>query len=270
VKICNGKAPLSIKIGIGVGEVKILIIGGFFKRCEYLAIGKAVREACQSEAMATCGGETIMSQETYSIVKSFVNVKELIPPVDNHYKIDPKTRFYLVNDITGEKLNIRSETYLIRSRFAIDSLRRNLKSLKQFIPASIALYLDIEKENWSKEIRMLSIMFLNLEFDMNKKEEEVNEMANKLITKVQRCVYRTKGGLNKFLMDDKGTLMLLCWGLPPMSNPDDHLRGVFSALSLMNDLKDLDCNAYMSLTTGTCFTGVCGTLGNRREYSLLG
>jgi len=116
----------------------------------------------------------------------------------------------------------------------------------------------------------LSIMFLNLEFDMNKKEEEVNQMANELITKVQRCVYRTRGGLNKFLMDDKGTLMLLCWGLPPMSNPDDHLRGVFSALSLMDDLNKMDCKAYMSLTTGTCFTGVCGTLGNRREYSLLG
>ena len=26
----------------------------------------------------------------------------------------------------------------------------------------------------------------------------------------------------------------------------------------------------MGITTGTCFTGVCGTIGNRREYSLLG
>ena len=26
----------------------------------------------------------------------------------------------------------------------------------------------------------------------------------------------------------------------------------------------------MGLTTGTCFTGVCGTVGNRREYSMLG
>lgn len=261
---------MSIKIGIGVGECKILIVGGFFNRCEYLAIGKAVREACQSESMASGGGETIISQETFDVIKSFVNVLELIPPKDNHYKIDPKSRFYLVTEIIGEKLNIKSETYLIRSRFSIDSVRKNVKYLKQFIPASISLYLDIEKEFWSKEIRMLSIMFLNLEFDMNKSKDEVNQMANDLIIKVQRCVYRTRGGLNKFLMDDKGTLMLLCWGLPPLSNPDDHLRGVLAALSLINDLKKLECNAYMSLTTGTCFTGVCGTLGNRREYSLLG
>ena len=220
--------------------------------------------------MASGGGETIISQDTYNIVTQFVKASELIPPADNHYKIDPKSRFYQITQIIGEKLNIKSETYLIRSRFHIESLRNNVKNLKKFIPASISLYLDIEKENWSKEIRMLSIMFLNLEFDMNKKEEEVNQMANELITKVQRCVYRTRGGLNKFLMDDKGTLMLLCWGLPPMSNPDDHLRGVFSALSLMDDLNKMDCKAYMSLTTGTCFTGVCGTLGNRREYSLLG
>jgi hypothetical protein len=130
--------------------------------------------------------------------------------------------------------------------------------------------LEIEKEFWSREIRMLTIVFLNLEFDMNKSKESVNKMANELIIKVQRSIYRTRGGLNKFLMDDKGTLMLLCWGLPPISNPDDHLRGVLSAFTLIKDLRDIDCKAYIGLTTGTCFSGVCGTLGNRREYSLLG
>ena len=220
--------------------------------------------------MASAGGETIISLEAYKLIKDFVKENELVPPADNHYKIDTNTRFYLITEIVGDRLIIKSETYLIRSRFSFDNVRNNVKYLKQFIPASISLYLDIEKEFWSKEIRMLSIMFLNLEFDMTNPEDHVNQMANNLIKMVQRCVYRTRGGLNKFLMDDKGTLMLLCWGLPPLSNPDDHLRGVLAALSLINDLKKVDCKAYMSLTTGTCFTGVCGTLGNRREYSLLG
>ena len=220
--------------------------------------------------MAGKGGEIIISQETYREVRDFITSTELTPAADNSYKIDPNSRFYLISEIIGDTLLIKSETYLMRTRFSNEKLRNKVKGLKQFIPASISLYLDIEKEFWSREIRMLSIMFLNLEFDMSKSQEFVNQMANDLINKVQRSVYRTRGGLNKFLMDDKGTLMLLCWGLPPMSNPDDHLRGVLSALTLINDLKSLECNAFMGLTTGTCFSGVCGTLGNRREYSLLG
>lgn len=235
-----------------------------------MAIGEAVRQACQSEAMAGKGGETIISQETFHEISDFVAYSELIPPPDNSYKIDPKSRFYLISSIKGEKLNIKSETYLIRTRFSNDKLRDKVNVLSQFIPNSISKYLEIEKEFWSREIRMLSIMFLNLEFDMKKSKESVNQMANDLINIVQRSVYRTRGGLNKFLMDDKGTLMLLCWGLPPISNPDDHLRGVLSGLTLIKELKKMDCNAFMGLTTGTCFSGVCGTLGNRREYSLLG
>lgn len=269
-KICNGASPLSIKVGIGVGEVKILVVGGLFNRCEYLPIGEAVREACNSECMAKEGGETIISQNTFHQISDFVNYIELTPHIDKLHNIDNNAKFYKITKIIGEKLNIKSETYLMRTRFSKDNLRHNVNILKKFIPASISLYLDIEKENWSKEIRMLSIMFLNLEFDGAKSDDETNHMANELILKVQRCVYRTKGGLNKFLMDDKGTSMLVCWGLPPLSHTDDHLRGVLSALSIINDLKHVDCKAKMSLTTGTCFSGVCGTLGNRREYSLLG
>jgi len=220
--------------------------------------------------MAGKGGETIISEELYREIKGFVDEKPLIPPPNNSYKIDPNSKFYLISKLKEERINIKSETYLIRTRFSNDKLREKVKVLKQFIPASISKYLEIEKEFWSREIRMLTIMFLNLEFDMSKDEESVNKMANDLIYKVQRSAYRTRGGLNKFLMDDKGTLMLLCWGLPPISNPDDHLRGVLSALTLIKDLKKMDCKAYIGLTTGTCFSGVCGTLGNRREYSLLG
>ena len=38
----------------------------------------------------------------------------------------------------------------------------------------------------------------------------------------------------------------------------------------IDSLKEFDCGAWMGITTGTCFTGVCGTMGGRKEYSLLG
>lgn len=72
-------------------------------------------------------------------------------------------------------------------------------------------------------------------------------------------------------MDDKGSVMLCCWGLPPFSTPDDSVRAVYSANLILKELKEkYDVKALIGITTGCCFTGVCGSAGGRREYSLLG
>jgi adenylate cyclase 10 len=180
-------------------------------------------------------------------------------------------KFYRIIKLLGDRVPIKADAYLMRSHFSSDKLREKLSSLKLFVPAAITIYLDIEKEFWSKEIRMLTIMFLNLKVDLSqtRNQEGMNRIQD-IVRTVQRSVYRTKGSLNKFLMDDKGSVMLIVWGLPPFSSPDDHARSVLSALTLINELKKYKCGAYMGITTGSCFTGVCGTIGGRREYSLLG
>ena len=171
----------------------------------------------------------------------------------------------------GDKIATKADTYLMRQQFSNEKLLKNLPLLKSFVPAAIVNYLDIEKETFSKEIRVLSIMFLNLSIKLEdtRTDEGVNRIQN-IINCVQRCIYRTKGALNKFLMDDKGSVLLCCWGLPPMSASDDMTRAVLTGLSLNKSLKQYDCGALMGITTGSCFTGVCGAMGGRREYSLLG
>ena len=55
---------LSVKIGIGLGECKILFVGGVFKRNEYLIVGESMRQACASECHCKKGGETLCQMET--------------------------------------------------------------------------------------------------------------------------------------------------------------------------------------------------------------
>jgi class 3 adenylate cyclase len=260
---------LSVKIGIGVGECRLLVVGGLFKRCEYLAVGEGLRQACESETKACNGGETICSDDVRKYVyKSF----EFVEIKDDSPHGHSNEVFWRVTNILGERLQIVSESYLMRKNFEQNKkLKENFAVIKTFIPAAVSIYLEIEKEIWSKEIRMLTIMFLNLKVDLSQTKNEAGlERIQEIVRAVQRSIYRTRGGLNKFLMDDKGSVMLLCWGLPPMSHPDDYTRSVLSALTLIKELKKLNCGAFMGITTGTCFTGVCGTIGNRREYSLLG
>jgi class 3 adenylate cyclase len=263
--------PLSVKIGLGVGDCRVLFVGGQFKRCEYLIVGEAMRQACESETKATDGGQTIMSTSVYNLVKHYYDVVEAHGD-DSHGPADPHEKpYYRIVGSKGDRIAIKSDAYLMRTHFSSEKLREKLPILRTFVPAAIAIYLDIEKENWSKEIRMLTVMFLNLKVDLSQtRNEEGMNRIQEIVHLVQRCVYRTKGSLNKFLMDDKGSVMLICWGLPPLSSPDDPVRSVLTALDLVKELKKYNCGAYMGIATGTCFTGVCGTIGGRREYSLLG
>lgn len=265
------KKRLSVKIGLGVGECRILFVGGQFKRCEYLIVGEAMRQACESETKAQAGGETICSEDVYRIVKNYYVFKETVGGDDHGHDSSSTMKFYNIEKLIGDRLPIKADAYLMRTHFRPEKLRDNENILKTFVPAAITLYLDIEKESWSKEIRMLTIMFLNLKVDLSqtRNQEGMNRIQD-IVRCVQRCVYRTKGSLNKFLMDDKGSVMLIVWGLPPLSSPDDHVRSVLTALDLSNELKKYNCGAYMGITTGSAFTGVCGTIGGRREYSLLG
>jgi adenylate cyclase 10 len=114
-------------------------------------------------------------------------------------------------------------------------------------------------------------MFLNIEKDLSRLDDEDTFIqVQKIVNTVQRCIYRTKGALNKFLMDDKGSGMLVAWGIPPFSSRYDPLDCVCSCLSIQQELTKLGLKCGMGVTTGVCFSGVCGTVGNRREYSLIG
>ena len=68
---------------------------------------------------------------------------------------------------------------------------------------------------------IITIMFIKLGFNFSKfanKDQDKYEYLQEIIYIIQQCIYSNKGSLNKFLMDDKGSVVLLAWGLPPFSS----------------------------------------------------
>ena len=272
LEIIEGK-KLSVKIGLGVGQCHILFVGGLFGRCEYLCVGECMRQACESETHAEHGGQVIMSEKVRENVDDYYDFKEA--EIQAGYKKSDNLKYYL---ITGEKnenkkggTTKKADAFLMRKMFDIRRVREKVVTLRQFLPAGVKGYLNIEKEDWCKEIRLVSLMFLNIKVDLSQLKCENDYMkVQKIANTVQRSIYRTRGALNKFLMDDKGSVMLVAWGLPPMSSRNDPLDAVSSCITILHEFNKLGFQCAMGLTTGTCFTGVCGTVGNRREYSMLG
>ena len=93
----------------------------------------------------------------------------------------------------------------------------------------------------------------------------------KIVTTVQQQVYRLEGSLNKLVMDDKGSTLICIWGLCPFAHDDDAARAILTAMNMRKELMKIEgtwCN--VGISTGEVFSGVVGTSGSRKEFSVLG
>ena len=79
-----------------------------------------------------------------------------------------------------------------------------------------------------------SVMFVGIsDIDLGEHNDEADMLWGQIIMSiVQECVYDHEGTVNKFVMDDKGALLLCAWGLPPMTHTDDPHRATAAALQL--------------------------------------
>ena len=262
----EGGMNLCLKIGIGVGECRIFFAGGTFSRSEFLIVGSAMKQACASKMQAN-EGEIVISDKVYEYIHKTFTFK----------KKEDKFKFYVYSpdpdkDKDLQKLQLRADAFLMRTKFSPDKLADNMNILRTFVPSAITNYLDIEMENWCKEIRLLTIMFVKLPLSLKDTEtQEGKEKIQNVVLTVQRGIYRTRGSLNKLIMDDVDSVMLCCWGLPPFSSSEDPVRAILSGNCILKELSNnFKINATIGIATGRCFTGVCGSVGGRKEYSLLG
>merc|ERR1712190_206880 len=90
-----------------------------------------------------------------------------------------------------------------------------------------------------------------------------------VVLSVQQGCFALDGTMNKCLIDDKGFLFLLTFGLPPLEHPNDSARAVLACLDITESLKKSGVVALMGVTTGMNFCGLIGS-HSRMEYTVLG
>ena len=265
-----GDIKLSVKIGFGVGQVTILHVGGVFSRAEYLAAGDPLTEAFECEHLATSGGVVIISKKVYQRVQQYFEFTPVVTD-GSHGHSDNAPFFYVHKVKKDQKVKMKADALLIKNKMKPSDIESIRQSLISYIPAAVMTFLQADQEKWSHELRRLSVMFCNLGIDLSDAQTEKGlQRIQVVIETVQRCVYFFQGSLNKLLMDDKGSTLMIIFGLHPMAHQDDAVRAVFTGLSLIKELKKINCSCSVGITTGVVFAGVVGTSGSRREFSVLG
>jgi adenylate cyclase 10 len=91
------------------------------------------------------------------------------------------------------------------------------------------------------------------------------------VTTVQQQIYRLQGSVNKLVMDDKGSTFICLWGVCPLSHEDDAARAILTGFNIARELDKIEhTKCKIGISSGEVFSGVVGTAGSRKEFSVLG
>jgi len=86
---------------------------------------------------------------------------------------------------------------------------------------------------------------------------------------MQSIIARNQGYRRQFLADDKGTVLIAVFGVPPFSRKDDGYRAVKTALQLGATLDRHGVSYSIGIATGDVFVGSVGS-SDRQEHAVVG
>ena len=247
---CNVKElTLKVKLGIGVGNVDVLIVGGIMGRYENLPAGQAFFEAfnCEDDhpdMEKGQPGKVIISNKCYHMVKHAITDWEKVGERGN----------IIVNHIKPTKKSGGKMGGIDGHMTKNDAL---FKKFSRYIPSAVVPHLKMPEQAWVGELRQVTIMFLSLPFDsadiknIQQNDGKILGDIHDAIRSLQSIIYKYQGSLNKFLVDDKGSTVMAVFGLPPVAHRNDPERAVMAALDLRTKFATKYTKNLVSLLGGS-------------------
>lgn len=255
---------LNLRVGVGAGEVLTAIVGGENGRWEFLVAGEPLMQMGAAEAQAQ-PGEVVLSPIAWTLVKLCTATK------GNESSLELATAPQLIGEPTKSgcvRLSSLPYSLPLRPTESPDLNADAQKALFAYIPRAIRMRLEAGQGAWAGELRRVTVCFINLP-ELDYYAPEILDLLNQIVWVVQTNLYQYEGSFNKFLVDDKGSILVAGFGLPPYSHEDDALRGIQAALKIQAALRELGLRPNIGITTGRVYCGAVGS-ESRREYTMLG
>ncbi|CAM9156298.1 unnamed protein product, partial [Phaeothamnion confervicola] len=145
---------------------------------------------------------------------------------------------------------------------------RLIGSLMRFVPTPVLDNVNAGSIDYMAELREVTTMFLRL--------DSYSPVANRDLCSlgpyfdvVARALAAREGFLRQFLVDDKGCVLIACWGVPSATHPDGCERAIEAATSAWTRLGHMGMAVSVGITTGRA---LCGNVGSkiRCEYAMIG
>mmetsp|Transcript_44947 Transcript_44947/g.144002 ORF Transcript_44947/g.144002 Transcript_44947/m.144002 type:complete len:1129 (-) Transcript_44947:87-3473(-) len=259
---------LCLHIGVGCGEVTMLQVGGAIPpethvpRFEYIIAGNPIEQISIAEPLAK-NGETCLSPQAWEHVSDCV--------IEDTGRSLERPDFHLLLKMDEQKYTFPTIKYSAMERDCRAEKQFKLSELnviRRYIPSAVFKQIEGGTLTYVNEMRNISTIFISGS-GIDVSSDEGALVAHELMSSIQRVCYSHEGTLNKFVIDDKGMLFLLVFGLPPLVHTDDPTRAVLSCFEMVKTFERFKLIGRFGVTTGRSYCGVCGS-AQRMEYTVLG
>ncbi len=275
-----GAARLGLKVGVGAGEVLAAHVGGVFDRWEYVIAGDAMSQAVYAQEQSR-RGMVVLSAQAAALVGSpdADGQVSLVWSQDNEVSIGdehPLLAFPQPYRVLAAPPNWESLPY--------DDLERARSVLRAYVPAAMTSRLKAGQYDWFAELRRMTVLFMGVG-GIDYSHHDALDHLQSFIQTVQETLYSYEGSLNKVVVDDKGTVLVILFGAPPLAHEDDALRALAFAQKMQaaygqpggghngasgESQPGLPAlRLAIGITNATVFAGPVGSL-TRREYTVMG
>ena len=252
------------KIGCSKGECKFIIFQGPHNKYDYIVLGDALTNSCSNSKKGKNSRDIILDNSIIEFINNYINYNEFyIGGIKYCTLIDMKNK---ENPIKNNKATMN----LIKNNFSLEEISQKSYDISRF-NHDVIFYLfqrNIFDEKWLKEIKSVTLVYLRLK--MNRKDLDDPSKLQQIYLLLLEICNKNGGNIHKLATDDKGVLVLLTFGISSISSGYNELKGTLSSIELSSKLKKLNVYPFIGITTGNLFCGLCGTVGNRREFSILG
>jgi len=254
VPIPKGTVQLSLHAGMSTGNVEFCFVGSEPSRF-FIATGKPIDQSCLAAERSTCG-QLVFSEETWEHVKGMgLRVTSLPPDMWLLIPGDQPTK----SPRTPPCVEFDEPDWM--------SDMSAFQALRPFCNPALMAHLRTFWTPDVADIRLASCLFLKLE----RIQGDPHELASlhAAACTIGTTIAEYSGNIKEFGLDDKGTVLVAGFGIPPVSHHDDALRATLAALGLVKRLEPQGFKCCIGVTTGVVFAGSIGG-HQRREFAMVG
>lgn len=245
---------LSMRISIGAGQLARVAVGDDREK-QILLVGPTLAQIRAADKAAR-PGETVLSTEVIQLLGDKVTVDS---------GSGARRLRTVVETPTVEPLAVRECPNASAQTGKPTAPPFDLRS---FVPVPVLSRLDVGQSDWIAELRHCSIVFVRFD-SIDTNSLDCAGTLQSASEQTQRIVRKFDGTVIHFLADDKGTIAILGFGIPPNSAESLADRALGAAQQLVREFSEQQVRCSAGIATGDVF---CGPLGStqRRCFTVLG
>lgn len=151
----------------------------------------------------------------------------------------------------------------------LSKLENKSYPLISLVPKDIRKNIQDGTEHLLAEIRVVTTVFIEiigLETDFSK---GLHRRPQNVLRTVLSILAKNGGSLRQYVVDDKGCVIILAFGLPDSSYSDNAARSIRTTLAIKKTLKSFNIQSRAGIAQGNVYCGLVGS-STRCEYAMMG